>query len=255
MAGNNGKFIWYELMTGDTKAAETFYQNVIGWKTTDSGMTERSYTIIHAGETPMGGILATPPQATGMPPNWSGYVGVDDVDEYAGRVKQAGGSITYGPEDIPGVGRFAVVSDPGGAMFVLFRGESSMPPVTPAPNTPGQVGWRELSAADGEKAWEFYSSLFGWKKLDAMDMGPMGKYQLFATEEAMDGGMMTKPPQIPHPFWLFYFNVDAVDAAGERVKANGGKILMGPTEVPGGTWILQCSDPQGAVFALMSAKR
>jgi hypothetical protein len=255
MAGNKGKFIWYELMTGDTKAAETFYQNVIGWKTTDSGMTDRSYTIINAGEIPMGGILGTPPQAAGTPPNWSGYVGVDDVDGYAGRVKQAGGSLTYGPEDIPGVGRFAVVSDPGGAMFELFRGSSNMPPVTPSPNTPGQVGWHELLAADGEKAWEFYSSLFGWKKLDAMDMGPMGKYQLFATEEEMDGGMLTKPPQIPHPFWLFYFNVDAVDAAGERVKAHGGKILMGPTEVPGGTWILQCSDPQGAAFAVMSAKR
>lgn len=153
------------------------------------------------------------------------------------------------------MGSFAVVSDPGGAMFVLFRGSSNKPPGTPAPNTPGQVGWRELFAADGEKAWEFYSSLFGWKKLDAMDMGPMGKYQLFATEETMDGGTMTKPPQIPHPCWLFYFNVDAVDAAGERVKANGGKILMGPTEVPGGTGILQGSEPQSAVFALMSAKR
>lgn len=255
MAESNGKFIWYELMTGDTQAAETFYQNVIGWKTTDSGMTDRSYMIIHAGETPIGGILNMPPQATGMPPNWSGYVGVDDVDAFAVRVKKAGGSIMYGPEDIPGVGRFAVASDPGGAMFVLFRGSGSMPPSMPAPDAPGQVGWRELLASDGEKAWEFYASLFGWKKLDAMDMGPMGKYQLFATGEAMDGGMMTKPPQIPHPFWLFYFNVDAVDAAGERVKSNGGKILMGPTEVPGGTWILQCADPQGAAFALMSAKR
>jgi predicted enzyme related to lactoylglutathione lyase len=255
VAANNGKFIWYELMTGDTKAAETFYQNVIGWKTTDSGMTDRSYTIIHAGEAPMGGILGTPPQAAGTPPNWSGYIGVDDVDGYAGRVKQAGGSLVYGPEDIPGVGRFAVVSDPGGAMFELFRGSSAMPPVAPAPNALGTVGWHELFAADGEKAWEFYASLFGWKKLDAMDMGPMGKYQLFATEEAMDGGMMTKPAQIPHPFWLFYFNVDAVDAAAERVKANGGKIVMGPVEVPGGTWILQCSDPQGAFFAVMSAKR
>ena len=255
MAGNNGKFIWYELMTGDPKAAETFYQNVVGWKTTDSGMADRSYTIIHAGETQMGGILGTPPQAAGTPPNWSGYVGVDDVDAFAGRVKHAGGALIYGPEDIPAVGRFAVASDPGGAMFVLFHGSSDMQPVTPPPNTPGRVGWHELMAADGEKAWEFYSSLFGWKKLDAMDMGPMGKYQLFATGEAMDGGMLTKPPGIPHPFWMFYFNVDAVDAAAERVKANGGKIRMGPAEVPGGTWILQCLDPQGAVFALMSPKR
>lgn len=251
---SNPKFIWYELMTGDTKAAEDFYGKVIGWKMTDSGMTDRSYTVIHAGETPMGGILGTPPQAAGTPPNWSGYIGVDDVDHYAERVKKAGGSIVYGPEEIPGVGRFAVASDPGGAIFELFRGSGAMPP-EPSSNTPGQVGWHELCAADGVKAWDFYGGLFNWKKLDAMDMGPMGKYQLFATEEAMDGGMMTKPPAVPHPFWLFYFNVDGVDAAGERVKANGGKITMGPTEVPGGTWILQCSDPQGAHFAVMSAKR
>jgi predicted enzyme related to lactoylglutathione lyase len=66
---------------------------------------------------------------------------------------------------------------------------------------------------------------------------------------------MNKPEQIPDPVWQFYFNVPAIDAAAKRVTDNGGKILMGPMEVPGGSWIVQCQDPQGAHFALMAPVR
>ena len=66
---------------------------------------------------------------------------------------------------------------------------------------------------------------------------------------------MNKPPQIPMPVWLFYFNVEAIDAAAKRVTDGGGKVVMGPMEVPGGSWIVQCQDPQGAYFALVAAGR
>jgi predicted enzyme related to lactoylglutathione lyase len=56
-------------------------------------------------------------------------------------------------------------------------------------------------------------------------------------------------------FWLYYFNVPAIDAALARVSAGGGKVLNGPMEVPGGSWVAQCMDPQGAMFALTAAKR
>jgi predicted enzyme related to lactoylglutathione lyase len=88
----------------------------------------------------------------------------------------------------------------------------------------------------------------------------MGVYQLFATGgdanrgEAV-GGMMTKMPEMPVPFWLYYFNVDALDAAIVRVKNAGGQVVNGPHEVPGGSWIAQCIDPQGAMFAIVSPKR
>jgi len=250
-----GRFIWYEFITTDTKAAESFYQKVIGWKTSDAGMTDRSYTLLWAGEAMVGGILPTPPTAAGLPPNWMGYIGVADVDQYAARVKAAGGAIHHGPEDIPSIGRFAVASDPFGAMFVLFRGTSELGPPAAPPNTPGLAGWHELHAGNVDKAWEFYSGLFGWKKEQAMDMGAMGVYQIFSMGGPPEGGMMTKTPQTPHPFWLFYFNVEAIDAAAERVKTNGGKILMGPSEVPGGSWIVNCLDPQNAAFALVALKR
>lgn len=86
-------------------------------------------------------------------------------------------------------------------------------------------------------------------------MGPMGAYQLFATGGAPVGGMMTKPPAMEWPAWRYYFNAAAIDAAAGRVKAAGGAVLMGPTEVPGGHWIVQCEDPQGAFFGLSALKR
>jgi len=88
-----------------------------------------------------------------------------------------------------------------------------------------------------------------------MDMGPMGIYQLFATGDGPVGGMMTKPPQIPTPFWTYYFNVEAVDAPVARVTQGGGKVVNGPMQVPGGSWIVQCFDPQGAFFAMVGPKR
>jgi uncharacterized protein len=86
-------------------------------------------------------------------------------------------------------------------------------------------------------------------------MGAMGVYQTFAIHGAQSGGMMTKTPQTPAPFWLYYFNVEAVDSAMARVKDGGGQILFGPQQVPGGSWIVQCFDPQGAMFAMMGPKR
>lgn len=66
---------------------------------------------------------------------------------------------------------------------------------------------------------------------------------------------MTKTADTPVPIWLYYFNVDAVEAALQRVKAGGGQVLNGPMEVPGPMWVAQCADPQGALFAIVSANK
>jgi predicted enzyme related to lactoylglutathione lyase len=256
MPNSHGKFVWYELMTTDAKAAEDFYRGVIGWEAKDAGMSDMSYTILSAAETPVGGLMALPPEACakGARPGWAGYVAVEDVDAYADRVKKAGGSIHRAPSDIPNVGRFAVVADPQGAVFMLFKGNAGAEPQQPSPDTTGLAGWRELHAGDWGSAFAFYSGLFGWTKAEAIDMGPMGTYQLFATGDVPAGGMMTKPQAEPHPYWLYYFNVDGIKAAAKRVKDKKGEVLSGPHQVPGGSWIIQCRDPQGAMFALVSCQ-
>ncbi|MDB5651640.1 MAG: hypothetical protein JWL62_3160 [Hyphomicrobiales bacterium] len=256
MSPFKGNFVWYDLMTTDPKAAEAFYSAVIGWKTADSGLPGMVYTVVSAGETGVGGIMALPADAAsaGARPAWSGYIGVNDVDATAKALTQAGGTIHKGPDDIPGVGRFAAVADPQGAFFYIFKGATDAQPTPQPMGTPGTAGWRELHAGNWESAFAFYSGLFGWTKAEAMDMGPMGTYQLFAAGGDPIGGMMTKVETIPAPFWLYYFCVENIDAAAKRATDAGGQVLHGPHEVPGGMWIVQCADPQGAAFAMVGPK-
>lgn len=256
MSPSPNPFVWYELMTTDMEAAEAFYRAVIGWTSRDSGHPEMRYTIMSAGDRRVAGVMTLPSETRdrGGRPGWIGYIGVDDVKAATARIRQAGGVAHREPDEIPNIGRFSVVADPQGAVFVLFQPLEAGDPPAPM-GTPGHVGWRELYAADGPSAFEFYAGQFGWTKAEAMDMGPMGVYQLFAAGGDAIGGMMTKPDNVPAPFWLFYFNVPELDAAVARVTGNGGQILFGPTEVPGGAWIVQGMDPQGAMFALVAPRR
>ena len=258
MSDMHGKFVWIELMTSDPKAAEGFYSKVVGWSAKDSGQPGMSYTLLSMGATMMGGLMAIPEEAKrmGAGPIWLGYIAVDDVDAYAAKITAAGGRVLKEPTDIPGMLRFAVVADPYMTAFMIMKGFGDPPEGgMPAPGTPGSVGWRELHAGDGPGAFDFYSGLFGWTKDQAVDMGAMGVYQTFKTAGEQGGGMMTKMPQSPRPFWLYYFNVDAIDAASTRVKDAGGQIINGPMQVPGERWIVQGLDPQGAMFALLAGKR
>lgn len=255
MAGN---FVWYELMTTDPVAAQGFYSQVVGWTAADSGMPGMNYTLLSAGPHQVAGLMGMPADAGDMPPCWTGYVAVDDVDAKAAECSAAGGSVLHAAEDIPGVGRFAVVADPQGAALCLFK--DAMPPGAPPPPQPpqgaaGTVGWHELIATALEPAWAFYSRIFGWTRDQAIDMGPAGTYQLFAAGGQPVGGMMNKPPEVPVPCWQYYFNVDAIDAAVARVKAGGGQVLNGPMEVPGGSWVVNAVDPQGAAFSLVAPRR
>jgi len=252
-----GTFIWYELATNDGQAAAKFYADVLGWKSKDMSGAGGIYTIVSAGPADVGGIWTAPKDMAGFGPGaaWLPYIGVDDVDGFTKRLQAQGGTVKRAPEDIPGIGRFAVVTDPQGAPFTMMTPVSSgARPIVP-PETPGHVGWRELHAGDGVAAFKFYSEFFGWAKGDAMDMGPMGVYQTFSIDDAPSGGMMTKMAQSPAPFWLVYFNVPALDQAVARVKAGGGKLINAPMQTPMGHWIAQCVDPQGAMFALLAPKR
>lgn len=250
------KFVWHDVMTTDVKAAAEFYCNVVGWRAQASEMPGMDYTLLYAGDTQVGGIMPIPEENKGMPPQWMGYIGVDDVDAYAKKVVKAGGKIWKEAQDIPGVGRFAVAGDPHGAGFILFKGNGEAMPAVPFMEK-GHVGWNELHCGNVDEAWAFYSGLFGWQKGFAHDMGPdFGLYQTFGeTSEAPGmGGMMKKMANTPMPTWIYYFSIGDIDAAASRVKDSGGTVLMEPHEVPGGTWISPCMDPQGAMFALIGMR-
>ena len=247
-------FVWYELHTYDAAAAETFYHGVLGWDTQDAGMPGKAYTLLSVGKTPIGGILLKPASAfaNGATPGWMGYIGVNDLDAFTERVLTVGGGVHRAAEDIPAVGRFAVVADPQGAIFVLFQPKGSRQPQLPSLGTPGTFAWHDLAAEEWQSEFDFYSDLFGWTRSDAIDMGPAGTYQIFAFDNRPIGGMMTRMDKTKPPAWLYYINVEDIDAAIARVTAGGGKITHGPVTVPGDQRIANCLDPQGAAFGMVA---
>jgi predicted enzyme related to lactoylglutathione lyase len=254
-AKNRGRFVWQELMTDDTAAASAFYTRLLGWHAKGSG-GDPAYTEFHAGPTPVGGMMKTPDSAKAMGARsmWMPYIGVDQVDSSVKEIEGLGGKVVRPANDIPNVGRFAVLSDPQGAVFAVFT--SNTPPMASSgPPRPGEFSWNELATTDHEAALSFYSKAFGWEALFRHDMGPMGTYLIFGAAGVQYGGMFKMSPQHgPHPFWLPYAAVADADASAKLVTASGGRIVNGPMDVPGEGRIAQLTDPGGVLFAIHSQK-
>ena len=251
-----GSFVWCELMTTDTAAADSFYRKVVGW-TSKPFAPDGSYIVFNnALGNGVGGLMKLPDQAKqmGVPPNWMMYVGTPNVDQTAMRIAQLGGKVHKQAEDIPNVGRFAVVADPYGASFAIFTPAPMPGPPRPERPGAGDFSWFELYTPNPEGAWKFYETLFGWEKTSAMDMGEMGVYQMFGRGGGIPNGGIMKPPPGAPAAWMPYALVKDAKAAAATATANGGKIINGPMEVPGGDWIAQGMDPQGAMFSVHSLK-
>lgn len=249
----HGSFTWYDLMTTDPEAAKGFYGELIGWRT-QAWEGPSPYSMWTHEGAPLGGIMELPEEAraAGAPPHWLAYVSVDSVDATVAKVEELGGAVFVPGQDIPGTGRFAVFADPQGGVFAVYRDASETPKSDEAPGV-GQFSWHELMSDEPDEALEFYSSLFGWVKSDAMDMGEMGLYQMYSLAEGTPplGGIFKTPPEMP-TCWLLYIRIDDVEGSIGKVTELGGQVLNGPMEVPGGDKIAQCMDPQGTAFALHS---
>jgi predicted enzyme related to lactoylglutathione lyase len=248
---NVGRFVWYELLTKDVPAAIAFYGDVSGWKTQPFGQGGE-YTMWVGGQGPLGGVMRLPDELAkqGVPPHWTAHVNVENVDATAAKATKLGGKIHHGPEDVPTVGRFAVIGDPQGAVLCVFA-PSGGPMTLHDASKDGEFCWNELMTSDSAAGWKFYSELFGWRILQDMDMGPMGTYRMYGIGEVGLGGVMTKPKDAPMPpMWIYYQSTSDLDATIGRATKKGAKVLFGPQEVPGGGRIAQLLDPQGALFAL-----
>ena len=246
----HGQFVWYELMTSNAAGAKGFYPAVAGWGTED--WPHSQYTMWTSGGIPLGGIvqLRQDQMQQGMRSAWMPYIEAGDVDETARKAASIGGRVLFGPQDIPGTGRFAVIADPQGAVFAIYHSLSPSEGFDGDP-IPGRFAWHELTTTDYRGALEFYRRLFGWEDTGSFDM-EVGPYQMYGMKGKSFGGIFNRTPEMGNmpPFWLCYIAVPDLNKAVAAAKKNGGKVLNGPMEVPGGGWIAVLNDPQGAMFAL-----
>jgi hypothetical protein len=251
-----GRFVWHELMTTDTKAASAFYPKVTGWRS-QPWDKDPSYTLWLSAKGPFGGVRTLPDAARPHGPSWLAYIGTPDVDACLQHAQKLGARVSMGATDIPDTGRMAVLADPQGAAFALFSAAGSAAGSGSATG-PSDFSWHELTTSDVEAAIRFYGELFGWRELNKHDMGAMGTYHLIGPAGAAQPliGMYQSPADKPMPTrWMCYAHVTDIDKSANAAKSGGGKVVHGPMEVPGGTWIAHCIDPQGAAFAVHADQR
>ena len=186
----------------------------------------------------------------GVPPNWTAYVTVASADDAAARAGELGGTVVAGPFDVGEAGRMAVIADPSGAMFAAWEPNDSIG--AQVVNEVGAFTLSQLNTTDPERALEFYGELFGWRS-EAVPGGELPYWGIY-NGDRLNAGMMPLPAEQPAPsHWLVYFGSDSIDDDADRIGELGGTLLVPPMPVPGGR-IVVASDPQGAVFALVSGR-
>ena len=118
-----GDFTWYELVTRDPEGAKKFYPEIFGWGLERYTRPETDYWMFRVGEKTVAGVWPMPAGAD-YPPHWLAYIAVADCDAAARKAVQLGGKLLKGPEDIPEIGRFAVLADSTGGVFAIFKSKS-----------------------------------------------------------------------------------------------------------------------------------
>jgi predicted enzyme related to lactoylglutathione lyase len=248
-----GTFSWPELATTDQKAGVAFYRALFGWDVNEQpiGPTE-VYSMFQVRGKPVGAASTQQPQERqmGVPPHWNSYVTVANVDESAKKAESLGGKVLMPPFDVMDAGRMAVLQDPTGAVFEIWKANRSIG--AEILNEPGALCWTELTTTDTKAAEKFYTGLFGWTPKHSTPGSPM-EYTEFSVNGQPSIGMMAKPAEMPAhipSYWMPYFQVANCDASSAKVKELGGSIMVGPQDIPNTGRFAIASDPQRAMFAV-----
>lgn len=247
-----GRFVWHDLMSTDPARSAAFFGALLGWAVRETDMGALGpYSMFVNGEQPVGGVV--PFEATdGAGSHWVSYLTVASVDGTCERMPALGGTVCVPPTDIPGIGRFAVVEDPTGAIVSPFTAAPGQeePEPTAAPAA-GTFCWDELMVGDVERAKAFYAHAFGWH-YDVHPMGPDANYWIAKRGPVQAAGLMQLPADElpPRPSWTPYIAVDSVDASAARAAELGAQVVVQPTDIPGIGRFAMLLEPTGAIFAL-----
>jgi len=246
---SRGRLLWMELLASHPATALRFYPAVFGWSTQEhrTPVAGEPYTMWTAHGRPIGGLMPLPVESKAAP-SWLPYFGVPDVDAAVMRAEEEGAVVALQPADIPGTGRYAVLEDPFGANFAVYRPERE-PPAANVPPPIGEFSWLELATTNLRHALEFYRELFGWTPGETRSLGELGDHRLVEHHGRPIAGFYVAPQGVPAA-WLGYVRVAALATAAAAVKAQGGRILMPPHDVAEGERIAVAADPGGAAIAL-----
>lgn len=239
---------WYELATTDREAANAFYSDIFGWTVDNVPIgTSETYTLFKLGGLDVAASCDV--QQPGQHPHWLTYFNAPEIDATAAKATELGASVLMPPFDVATHGRMAVIRDPEGVYFALWKAASHIG--AQRNGDMNTIGWSELASRDNEAAAKFYGELLGLvSKPHSIGM----EYIEFGAGVHTLGGFLKMSADwgdVP-PHWSFYVQVPDCDAVVARVKELGGKVLHGPFDAPGVGRIAMLMDPQGAKFNIIT---
>ena len=244
-----GRFVWVELLTLDVGTAAEFYGKVFGWTFETYGPKDdlKTYTVVLAGGTPIGGMVYVRPRQPGKYPSsrWVGLISVTDVAATAAMVEKEGGKVIVSPRKAGDRGTEALFADPEGGLFGAITSATGDPEDYLAGN--GQWLWAELWADDAGKMAAFYKGIGPYDVRDGAASGETAGFQLWSGGFAR-AGILPRPAKVPTT-WLPYIRVQSVADTVALATAAGGKVVMSPTQMHG-TSMAVILDPTGAPFAV-----
>jgi uncharacterized protein len=253
----HGKISWTDLQIPDPKAARTFYGQLFGWEAEEvpTGRPGLTYFLLRKNGKQVAGIGPQPPeqQQAGIPPMWTPYVNVDDVDKVAAHGAELGANVLMAPEDILDTGRISILMDPTGAVIGFWQPKTMKG--AELMDEPGSMTWVELATRDTRKAADFYTTLLPWEADE--QTYDQGTYTTFKLGDENAAGMYAMdenwPKEVP-AHWMVYFAVADTDAVAKKIEELGGRISVPPSDSPYGRFAM-VSDPQGGAFSIIKVTR
>jgi uncharacterized protein len=253
-----GEFCWVDLTTTDVDAAAKFYGELLGVDVQAApGDPEETggYGFLMKDGKMVAGI--GPVQSGEGHSAWASYVKVEDADATAATVTEAGGTVFFGPADLPNKsGRVAMCRDQAGAFIgIIQQGRHTGAQIV---NEPGTWTWSNLMTRDLEGSKDFYGRVFGWTTTHN-DQAPPGIFMWQVEGQRWPeghAGLMGVGAELPAEMpahWQVYFIVESMDDAIERSTAAGAKVGFGPIDIPVGR-MATLVDPQGAVVSILEAR-
>lgn len=233
--------IHFEIKAQNGEELGKFYSGLFGWHAQKFG--DQNYVLIdtHAGKGINGAIGDTDA------PNATFYIEVPDLKPALDEIESLGGKIRIPPTEVPNVVTFATFADPEGNVIGLVQGDEDQQPEGAKENNP-PVDWFEVIGKDAKALQDFYSKAFGWKIKSGDAPGIVYGEVDTGAGRGIPGGIGSSPTGEARV--TVYSGVDDLRKYLDKAEQLGGKTVMEPAEVGGGTSIALFVDPEGNTFGL-----
>lgn len=211
--------IFGDLSTYTPKQTIKFYETVFGWKY----YKDYNYYLAYKGYDMVTGLYETPEKfkEMKMPHFWMTYIQVENVDNVVHKAKNLGGIVEM-EQEVPGLGKVALIRDPQGAGFTVYEGDALES--TRTEDKACTLIWNELHISNTQNIIPFYGGIFNWSFQSAGE----GTFKIYTQNNThiADALEISNVYKGKYEYWVCTFGVNDLNKSKRKIVDNGGAIIV-----------------------------